>query len=839
MADVTEVIHKITYEINDNVLIQQYEKVLRLTKTLDGLSSANDKSAVSAAGMGKAFGKTFGKAGWVGLAADAGKVLIDFAQQSVKAALAAEEVKIAFNNLNQPGLLDEMRKATRGLVSDVELMKSAIQANNLSLPLEHLAIAMQFAESHARQTGESVELLTRQILTGLGAGSVPILNNLQVDMRKVNDEFAKTGDYAGAATKVINEQLQESGAAITIYGDKINLLKVFWDNFKVAAGDALLEAGNLIGKSIALSNPSTAHLAILAEIQDSERESYNKRISMLHHYIEEYEKGDSQARSRLVNGAANLQVKLQTLEDRARKRGLTEQAKYYASLLGYVEQFYRQTIDKAVKQSENTLSALFAQKKVLEEQLQGLQIGSSKFIATQKELGSVQSKIDNATGIVSVKTRDDVYREKQQKIHDEAKVIRDTDKQLNQVIEHRLELEQKYKELYEADIKIGKKAATEERAIREKEYDEQQKRLNNSEERRLNELEQETLQKKLQLARVKKNRDDIAHLERLLQENKLNAARLAREATELNADRIDYLEPLKTRGEPRSEFKPQLAELPEQKEKQKGLTKEQRENIKEGIDGYQQLAQAAADAYNKILQVQIDALDKEISIREKRVDEAKKLAERGNTEALRIEEDRLRKAQEQRARFARQQQVVNAGITVSNAIAAVARAALEGGGFGSAATIAALIAALAAGYAAVTSMSSGSGDSFADGVVDYKGKGGPRDDKNWVRISNGESIITADGTKKHRTLLEAINNGARLQIMDASLPFVMPLFNQPALNSAGHYAAAKDMQRLETKLDEVVGAIEDNKLRQDIFFNEQGVGIMTEKAIQRNRNRWK
>jgi len=271
----------------------------------------------------------------------------------------------------------------------------------------------------------------------------------------------------------------------------------------------------------------------------------------------------------------------------------------------------------------------------------------------------------------------------------------------------------------------------------------------------------------------------------------------------------------------------------------KNLDEEEREAINKQIAAYQDIVEAAADAYNQILQIKIDALDKEISIREKRVEEAKKLAERGNTEALRIEEDRLRKAQAQRAKFAKQQQVVNAAITVSNAIAAVARAALEGGGFGSAATIAALIAALAAGYAAVSSMSTDSGDSFADGVVDYKGKGGPRDDKNWVRISSGESVITAEGTKKHKALLEAINNGARLQMTEASLPFVMPMFKQPALNAPGQYAAAKDMQRLETKLDEVVNAIEDNKIRQDIFFNEQGVGIMTEKAIQKNRSRWK
>lgn len=275
-----------------------------------------------------------------------------------------------------------------------------------------------------------------------------------------------------------------------------------------------------------------------------------------------------------------------------------------------------------------------------------------------------------------------------------------------------------------------------------------------------------------------------------------------------------------------------------QEEEQKGLTEQQKENIQKGIEGYEQLAQAAADAYNKILDAQIAALDKEIALREKRVEAAKKLAERGNTEALRIEEERLQKAMEQRERFARRQQAVNAAITVSNAIAAVARAALEGGGFGSVATIAALLAAMAAGYAAVTSLSQDAG-AFADGVVDYKGKGGPRDDKNWVRISSGESVITAEGTKKNRTLLEAINKGAALHMMDPSLPLMMPAFKQPGIQPTNNYASAKDLGKLERKLDDVVDAIEDNRLKQNIFFNEQGVGLMTERAIRKDRNRWK
>lgn len=271
---------------------------------------------------------------------------------------------------------------------------------------------------------------------------------------------------------------------------------------------------------------------------------------------------------------------------------------------------------------------------------------------------------------------------------------------------------------------------------------------------------------------------------------------------------------------------------------QQNLTAQQQNNIQEGIKGYEQLANAATDAYDKILEAQISALDKEISLREKRVDAAKELAERGNTEILRIEEERLQKTMEQRERFARRQQAVNSAITVSNAIAAVARAALEGGGFGSIATIAALLAAMAAGYAAVTSLSQDAG-AFADGIVDYKGIGGPRDDKNWVRISNGESVITAEGTKKNRQLLEAINKGAVLQLGDQSLPLLTPQFNQHNIPADRNYATSKDLSKLEQKLDNVVGAIEDSRLKQNIFFNEQGVGLMTERAINKDRKRWK
>jgi hypothetical protein len=47
---------------------------------------------------------------------------------------------------------------------------------------------------------------------------------------------------------------------------------------------------------------------------------------------------------------------------------------------------------------------------------------------------------------------------------------------------------------------------------------------------------------------------------------------------------------------------------------------------------------------------------------------------------------------------------------------------------------------------------------FADGVIDFKGRGTAKSDSNIVRISRGESVMTAEETSQHREALQAIRN---------------------------------------------------------------------------------
>ena len=68
-------------------------------------------------------------AGFASITALAGK-LSSVVSESVELAKAGEGVRQAFERLNRPDLLDNLREATHGTVNDIELMKQAVKFEN-------------------------------------------------------------------------------------------------------------------------------------------------------------------------------------------------------------------------------------------------------------------------------------------------------------------------------------------------------------------------------------------------------------------------------------------------------------------------------------------------------------------------------------------------------------------------------------------------------------------------------------------------------------------------------------------------------------------------------------
>jgi chromosome segregation ATPase len=80
--------------------------------------------------------------------------VLESARAGVEMAEQADGVTKAFNAMDNPNLLDNLRKATKGTVNDVQLMTAAVKANDFRIPLEDLGKYLEFAQLKAQQTGQ-------------------------------------------------------------------------------------------------------------------------------------------------------------------------------------------------------------------------------------------------------------------------------------------------------------------------------------------------------------------------------------------------------------------------------------------------------------------------------------------------------------------------------------------------------------------------------------------------------------------------------------------------------------------------------------------------------------
>ena len=202
---------------------QLSDRLKEAKQELYGLGNAVDK--VKSGGL-------FGEGGLTGMLAvtggnllasglsKLGSELADTVQQSIELARQGEGVRIAFERLNQPRLLDKLKEATHGTVSEVELMKQAIKFENFKLPLEDLATYLAFAQQKAKDTGESVDYMVNSITTGLGRQSKQILDNLGISAAAVTRRMNEGADMTQAVADIIREEMAKAGDYVETAADR-------------------------------------------------------------------------------------------------------------------------------------------------------------------------------------------------------------------------------------------------------------------------------------------------------------------------------------------------------------------------------------------------------------------------------------------------------------------------------------------------------------------------------------------------------------------------------------------------------------------------------------------
>ena len=228
------------------------QELEKLNQEISGSSSSSSGGGLlGGGGMGSLFGggkmsgmlQVFGgnlmtkAAGW---AAEFASEMGQAVQQGVELARQGEGIRNAFERLGRGDILNGLREATHGTVTDLELMKAAVKFNDFNLPLEELGTMLAFAQQKAKDTGQSVDYMVDSIVTGLGRKSLMILDNLGLSATQIKDKMAETGDMTKAVGEIIREQMANAGDYVETAADRAAQADVDLKNAMEELGRTLL-----------------------------------------------------------------------------------------------------------------------------------------------------------------------------------------------------------------------------------------------------------------------------------------------------------------------------------------------------------------------------------------------------------------------------------------------------------------------------------------------------------------------------------------------------------------------------------------------------------------------
>ena len=224
--------------------------------TMGGILNQSTKSIVAAAAQYASF------------AAVLGTVAHGFSEAASKGmamAREAEGVKMAFDRLNKPGLLENLREATHNTVNDLELMKQAVKFDNFNLSLEQMGTFLAFAQQQAKDTGQDVNYLVDSIVTGLGRKSLPILDNLGLSAQDIKERMKETGDMTQAVAQIIEERMKDAGDYVETAADRAAQAQARLDNAMKDLGEtfnSLSSSGQSLWSELEIGAINLANTAI-------------------------------------------------------------------------------------------------------------------------------------------------------------------------------------------------------------------------------------------------------------------------------------------------------------------------------------------------------------------------------------------------------------------------------------------------------------------------------------------------------------------------------------------------------------------------------------------------
>ena len=181
--------------------------IVRVTGDKSGLDSTLKGAESSMNSFGNVVKKI---GGFIGVAFGVHQ-LIEFGKEASKAAAEAEGIKNAFAKIGGSGVLDDLRKATRGLIGDTALMKLAIKGESLGIPFKDMGLYLDYATKRSIATGQSIDELSDAIINGIGRNSSRSFVTLGISVNAINEAIKKTGDRTSAIKELVSDKIKDMG----------------------------------------------------------------------------------------------------------------------------------------------------------------------------------------------------------------------------------------------------------------------------------------------------------------------------------------------------------------------------------------------------------------------------------------------------------------------------------------------------------------------------------------------------------------------------------------------------------------------------------------------------
>lgn len=217
------------------------------TKSAYGFNSAVQQQGNLATQAAGKFGQLYGAVQTV-IGAAIVKQVASFTVEMARLQGNTEGVSRAFERAfpNSFSILQNLRKATQGAVTDFELMQRTLQATNLGLSVEELPKLFEFAAVRAQQTGESVDYLVDSIVRGIGRKSPLILDNLGISAVRLKEKFngaalasQSVADVTRAVGEIASEEMAKMGGAVVTASTRVDQMNVAWTQLRTNLAKAI------------------------------------------------------------------------------------------------------------------------------------------------------------------------------------------------------------------------------------------------------------------------------------------------------------------------------------------------------------------------------------------------------------------------------------------------------------------------------------------------------------------------------------------------------------------------------------------------------------------------